>query len=156
MYIYPASAVMLCWLFCAAEPAAGAAEVVAAAEAVVGAAPHDHAPQAGASACPGRLVPKRLVARCAYVGYSRYVPGTIPNPSGSWSRHAYLAYRGNYFLHGYDYRTGRDYPWHPCPSSRRSWPPVVQPPEELPEVVSPGPPQLQTDGQTSPPAAPLP
>jgi len=41
-----------------------------------------------------------------------YAPGTLPSPSGSWYKHPYLAYRGNYYTAGYDFRREFDYPWH--------------------------------------------
>jgi len=48
----------------------------------------------------------------AIPAHASHAPGTFPNPTGNCWKHAYLAYRGNFYLGGYDYRREFDYPWH--------------------------------------------
>lgn len=52
------------------------------------------------------------------VSHTGYAPGTLRDPSHSWYKHSYLAFRGNYYVEGYDYLRQFDYPWHQprCPS----------------------------------------
>ncbi len=127
MSIY-ASVMLASWLFCAAEPALGAAEVVPVPEGLPNAGPAHSLLPGGIEQAPGPIIPKCLTAWRVYVHQSHYAPGTLRNPTNSWSKHAYLAYRGNFFLQGYDYRTDRDYPWHGSTSNRTyRWRPSPSP-----------------------------
>jgi hypothetical protein len=47
-----------------------------------------------------------------YVLHSDYSPGCLRDPMGSWFKHPYLAYRGNYYRQNFDYYRQLDYPWH--------------------------------------------
>lgn len=47
-----------------------------------------------------------------YVVRSDYSPGCLRDPMGSWFKHPYLAYRGNYYRQDFDYYRQLDYPWH--------------------------------------------
>ena len=49
-----------------------------------------------------------------------YVPGEMPYPAHSWYKHSYLAYRGNYFRDGFDYRRQYNYPSHAAYASQCS------------------------------------
>lgn len=63
-----------------------------------------------------------------------YAPGTLPSPSGSWYKHPYLAYRGNFYTAGYDYRREFDYPWH---TTRACQPPLPARPVVVPLEAPP-------------------
>ncbi len=63
-----------------------------------------------------------------------YAPGTLPSPSGSWYKHPYLAYRGNFYTTGYDFRREFDYPWH---TQRSYQPPLPAQPAVVPHEAAP-------------------
>jgi hypothetical protein len=72
-----------------------------------------------------------------------YAPGTLPNPSGSWWKHRYLAFRGNFFFEGYDTYWQFDYPWHGTAFARPIRPvaPLAAPPPVEPIPSPPAEPQ---------------
>jgi hypothetical protein len=87
-----------------------------------------------------------------------HAPGTLRTPTYSWYKHTYLAFRGNYYLDGYDYRRQFDYPWHNTPSSsppccviHRSMPPHIEPHKPQVEEIPTPPPQGATARHASDP-----
>jgi hypothetical protein len=86
-----------------------------------------------------------------------YVPGQMPYPVNSWYKHSYLAYRGNYFREGFDYRRQYNYPSHvahetQCVSCLGGRNAVHQEPIPAP-AAEPG---RATPMLSQPPKAPLP
>jgi hypothetical protein len=98
----------------------GGGPYMAAAEDYAPAAPEQYAggPCRGANSPPGPVVDLRQAASApvrswgAYFLQSDYSPGCLRDPMGSWFKHPYLAYRGNYYRQGFDYYRQLDYPWH--------------------------------------------